>query len=152
MFGHMCEMLGVERIITLDIHSGGEIENSFSKLHLENLHASYQVLIALRKIIDFSDPDLVVVAPPDTGGAISRNKFYAQALHRPPLAMLYKERDYSIVSRDAKHSNIKSINLLGDVKGKTVLIADDMLATGGTMIIAMRELMNLGAKKRSSVW
>jgi len=143
MFGHMCEMLGVERIITLDIHSR-EIENSFSKLHLENLHASYQVLIALRKIIDFSDPDLVVVAP-DTG-AISRNKFYAQALHRP-LAMLYKERDYSIVSRDAKHSNIKSINLLGDVKGKTVLIADDMLATGGTMIIAMRELMSLGAKK-----
>ena len=61
--------------------------------------------------------------------------------------MLYKERDYSIVSKDAKHSNIKSINLLGDVNGKTVLIADDMLATGGTMIIAMRELTNLGAKK-----
>lgn len=143
MFGRICEMLGVERIITLDIHSR-EIENSFSNLHLENLHASYQTLIALHKLIDFSDPELVVVAP-DTG-AISRNKFYAQALHRP-LAMLYKERDYSIVSKDAKHSNIKSINLLGDVSGKTVLIADDMLATGGTMIIAMRELTNLGAKK-----
>ena len=37
MFGHMCEMLGVERIITLDIHSR-EIENSFSHLKLENLH------------------------------------------------------------------------------------------------------------------
>ncbi|WP_041384724.1 ribose-phosphate diphosphokinase [Sphaerochaeta pleomorpha] len=143
MFGRICEMLGVERIITLDIHSR-EIENSFSNLHLENLHGSYQTLIALHKLIDFSDPDLVVVAP-DTG-AISRNKFYAQSLHRP-LAMLYKERDYSIVSKDAKHSNIKSINLLGDVHGKTVLIADDMIATGGTMILAMRELMNLGAKK-----
>jgi ribose-phosphate pyrophosphokinase len=143
MFGHIIEMLGVERIITLDIHSR-EIENSFSKLHLENLHGSYQTLIALHKLIDFSDPDLVVVAP-DTG-AISRNKFYAQSLHRP-LAMLYKERDYSIVSKDAKHSNIKSINLLGNVQGKTVLIADDMIATGGTMILAMRELMNLGAKK-----
>jgi ribose-phosphate pyrophosphokinase len=143
MFGRICEDLGVERIITLDIHSR-EIENSFSTLHLENLHGSYQTLIALHKLIDFKDPDLVVVAP-DTG-AISRNKFYAQALHRP-LAMLYKERDYSIVSKDAKHSNIKSINLLGDVHGKTVLIADDMIATGGTMILAMRELMNLGAKK-----
>ncbi|HPB42488.1 MAG TPA: ribose-phosphate diphosphokinase [Sphaerochaeta sp.] len=143
MLGRIFEMLKVERIITLDIHSR-EIENSFGHLHLENLHASYQTLIALRKLVDFSDPNLVVVAP-DTG-AISRNKFYAQALHRP-LAMLYKERDYSVVSKDARNSNIKSINLLGDVKGKTVLIADDMLATGGTMIVAMRELTNLGAEK-----
>jgi ribose-phosphate pyrophosphokinase len=143
MFGHMCEMLGVERIITLDIHSR-EIENSFSHLKLENLHGSYQTLIALHKIIDFNDPDLVVVSP-DTG-AVSRNKFYAQALHRP-LAMLYKERDYSVVSTSAKTSNIKSINLLGDVRGKTVLMADDMIATGGTMLLAMRELKNLGAKR-----
>ena len=61
--------------------------------------------------------------------------------------MLYKERDYSQVSTSAKNTNIKSINLLGDVKGKIVLMADDMIATGGTMIIAMRELMNRGAKK-----
>ena len=143
MFAHFCENLGVARIITLDIHSR-EIENAFTTCHLENLHGSYQTLIALRKLIDFSDPDIVVVSP-DTG-AVSRNKFYAQGLHRP-LAMLYKERDYSVVSKDAKHSNIRSINLLGDVKGKTVIMADDMIATGGTMIIAMRELMNRGAKR-----
>ena len=143
MFANFCEVLGVDRVITLDIHSR-EIENAFSTCHLENLHGSYQTLMALRKLIDFSDPDIVVVSP-DTG-AVSRNKFYAQGLHRP-LAMLYKERDYSVVSKDAKNSNIKSINLLGDVKGKTVLMADDMIATGGTMIIAMRELMNRGAKK-----
>ena len=143
LFARFCEQLGVERIITLDIHSR-EIENAFRTCHLENLHGSYQTLIALRKVIDLADPDLVVVSP-DTG-AVSRNKFYAQGLHRP-LAMLYKERDYSIVSKDAKNSNIKSINLLGDVRGKTVLMADDMIATGGTMIIAMRELMKLGAKK-----
>lgn len=61
--------------------------------------------------------------------------------------MLYKERDYSIVTTDAKHNNIKSINLLGDVKGKTVLMADDMISSGGTMLIAMRKLRELGAKK-----
>ncbi len=143
MFAHFIEQLGVSRIITLDIHSR-EIENAFTTCHLENLHGSYQTMIALRKLIDLSDPDLVVVSP--DAGAVNRNKFYALGLHRP-LAMLYKERDYSVVSRDAAHSNIKSINLLGDVKGKTVLMADDMIATGGTMIIAMRELMKLGAKK-----
>ena len=143
MFAHFVETLGVNRVITLDIHSR-EIENAFTTCHIENLHGSYQTMIALRKIIDLSDPNLVVVSP--DAGAVNRNKFYAQGLHRP-LAMLYKERDYSVVSRDATHSNIKSINLLGDVKGKTVLMADDMIATGGTMIIAMRELMKLGAKK-----
>ena len=143
LFARFCEELGVFRIITLDIHSR-EIENAFSTCHLENLHGSFQVLMALRRLLDFSDPNIVVVSP-DTG-AVNRNKFYAQALHRP-LAVLYKERDYSVVSKDAKHSNIKSINLLGDVEGKTVLMADDMIATGGTLIIAMRELMKRGAKK-----
>ena len=143
LFGQFCESLGVERIITLDLHCM-EIENCFRSTHLENLHASYQILIELKKIIDFTDPDITVVSP-DTG-AVSRNKFYAQILHRP-LAMLYKERDYSIVTTDAKHNNIKSINLLGDVKGKTVIMADDMISSGGTMLIAMRKLRELGAKK-----
>lgn len=143
LFGRMCENMGVERIITLDIHSR-EIENCFNQTHLENVHASYQALIRLHKIIDFSDPDLVVVSP-DTG-AVQRNRFYAEALHRP-LAMLYKERDYSKVSKDAKNTNIRSISLLGDVKGKTVLMADDMIGTGGTLLVAMRELRNFGAKK-----
>ncbi|MFA5513546.1 MAG: ribose-phosphate diphosphokinase [Sphaerochaetaceae bacterium] len=143
LFGRMCENMGVERIITLDIHSR-EIENCFSLTHMENVHASYQILIKLHKIIDFNDPDLVVVSP-DTG-AVQRNRFYAEALHRP-LAMLYKERDYSVVSKDAKNTNIRSISLLGDVEGKTVLMADDMIGTGGTLLIAMRELKALGAKK-----
>lgn len=143
MFSQICESLGVERIITLDIHCK-EIENSFRTVHLENLHASYQILMELGKLIDFSDPDITIVSP-DTG-AVGRNKFYAQILHRP-LAMLYKERDYSVVTTDARHTNIKSINLLGDVHGKTVIMADDMIASGGTLLIAMRTLRELGAKK-----
>ena len=143
LFGQMCEGLGVERIITLDIHSK-EIENCFRTVHLENLHASYQILVELKKILDISDPDITVVSP--DVGAVSRNKFYAQILHRP-LAMLYKERDYSIVTTGAKNTNIKSINLLGDVNGKSVIIADDMLASGGTMLIAMKFLRERGAKK-----
>ncbi len=142
-FGRTCEFMGVDRIITLDIHSR-EIENSFSDLKLENLHASYQMLLQLKRLVNFNDPNLVVVSP-DTG-AVGRNKFYAEALHKP-LAILYKERDYSKVSTNAKNSNINSIRLLGDVKGKTVLMADDMIGTGGTLLIAMKELKALGAKK-----
>lgn len=143
LFGQMCENIGIERIITLDLHCR-EIENCFRTCHLENLHASYQIMVELAKVMDLNDPDIVVVAP-DTG-AVSRNKFYAESLHRP-LAMLYKERDYSVVTKSAKNTNIKTVNLLGDVKDKTVLIADDMLGSGGTMLIAMKTLKEFGAKR-----
>ena len=142
-FGQICEFMGANRIITIDIHSK-EIENSFKNLILENLHGSYQVLLKLKDLVDFDDPDLVVVSP-DTG-AVDRNKFFAGNLQKP-LAMLYKERDYSKVSHDAGKSNITNIRLLGDVKGKTVFMADDMLGTGGTLIMAMRALKDFGAKK-----
>lgn len=141
-FGRICEYMGVERIITLDIHSR-EIQNTFHRTALENLHASYQILRELSTLVDIIHDDLVVVSP-DTG-AVDRNKFYAVSLHKP-LALLYKERDYSKVSQ-AGDSNITSINLLGDVEGKTVFMADDMLGTGGTLIKAMSYLKELGAEK-----
>jgi len=141
--GRMFENMGVDRIITLDIHSK-EISHCFHRLSLENLHASYQILRQLSGRINMMEEDLVVVSP-DTG-AIERNKFYANSLKKP-LALLYKERDYSKLTRSAADSNITSARLLGDVDGKTVFMADDMLGTGGTLIKAMKMIRELGAKK-----
>ena len=145
MLGHIYEMMGVSRIITLDIHSR-EIVNAFNSIALENLHASYQMIRELTKIVDLTGQteDLVVVSP-DTG-AIDRNKFYASGL-KLPLAMIYKERDYSIVTQDAHSTNIKAIKLLGDVRGKVAFLADDMLGTGGTLLKAMSFLKEQGATK-----
>ncbi len=145
LLGHIYEMMEVNRIITLDLHSR-EIVNAFSHTHCENLHASYQIIRELAKVVDLTgkSEDLVVVSP-DTG-AIDRNKFYATGLKKP-LAMIYKERDYSIVTQDAKNTNIKSIKLLGDVKGKVAFLADDMLGTGGTLLKAMTFLHEQGATK-----
>lgn len=145
MLGHVYEMLGVSRIITLDIHSR-EIVNAFNTINLENLHASYQIIRELGKIVDLTGKkeELVVVSP-DTG-AIDRNKFYASGL-KLPLAMIYKERDYSVVTQNANQTNIKSVKLLGDVKGKVAFLADDMLGTGGTLLKAMQFLKENGATK-----
>ncbi|MDR1566193.1 MAG: ribose-phosphate diphosphokinase [Treponema sp.] len=141
--GKMLEFLGVNRIITLDIHSR-EIGNSFNCMRLENLHASYQIIRALSRLPGVLSNDLVVVSP-DTG-AVDRNKFYATALKKT-LALLYKERDYSKVSRDALENNIAEIKLLGNVRDKTVFMADDMLGTGGTLLKAMKILKEQGAGK-----
>jgi ribose-phosphate pyrophosphokinase len=141
--GKTFESLGVNRIITLDIHSK-EINNAFDNIRLENLHASYQIIRALTTLPGVLNDDFVVVSP-DTG-AVDRNKFYATALKKP-LALLYKERDYSKVTKDAKENNIATIKLLGDVQDKTVFMADDMLGTGGTLLKAMEFLKDQGAGK-----
>lgn len=145
LLGHIYENMGVARIITLDIHSR-EIVNAFGKTHLENLHASYQIIRELGKLVDLTGgtEDLVVVSP-DTG-AVDRNKFYATGLKKP-LAMIYKERDYSVVTQNARDSNIKAVKLLGDVHGKVAFLADDMLGTGGTLLKAMEFLKEQGATK-----
>ncbi|MDR1353333.1 MAG: ribose-phosphate diphosphokinase [Treponema sp.] len=141
--GLVLESLGVDRVITLDIHSR-EIGNAFNFMRLENLHASYQITRQLAKFPEIQQGDFVVVSP-DTG-AVDRNKFYATAFKKP-LALLYKERDYSKVTKDAMDNNISEIKLLGNVKDKTVFMADDMLGTGGTLLKAMRFLKEQGAGK-----
>lgn len=141
--GQILERYGVSRIITLDIHSR-EIENAFNNMRLENLHGSYQIIEKLAGIVDVGDENLVVLSP-DTG-AVDRNKFYASTLQKP-LALIYKERDYSKVTKDANDSNITEMKLLGDVHGKIVFMADDMLGTGGTLLKAMRYLKDQGATK-----
>jgi len=141
--GKIFESLGVNQIITLDIHSR-DITNAFDKIRLENLHASYQIIHTLTKMEGILNDDFVVVSP-DTG-AVDRNKFYASSLKKP-LALLYKERDYSKLAKDASSSNISQIRLLGSVKDKTVFMADDMLGTGGTLIKGMRLLKENGARK-----
>jgi len=141
--GKIFESLGVHQIITLDIHSR-DIMNAFDKVRLENLHASYQIIQTLTKMDGILNDDFVVVSP-DTG-AVDRNKFYASSLKKP-LALLYKERDYSKLARDATQSNISQIRLLGSVEEKTVFMADDLLGTGGTLIKGMRLLKENGARR-----
>jgi ribose-phosphate pyrophosphokinase len=118
--------------------------NAFSRMRLENLHASYQIIRTLSRLDGILSDDFVVVSP-DTG-AVDRNKFFASALKKP-LALLYKERDYSKISKDASETNIAQIRLLGNVKDKTVFMADDMLGTGGTLIKGMQILRENGARR-----
>jgi ribose-phosphate pyrophosphokinase len=141
--GQMFEGFGVNSVITLDIHSR-DIMNAFTRMRLENLHASYQIIRTLIGMDGILNDDFVVVSP-DTG-AVDRNKFFASALKKP-LALLYKERDYSKISKDASENNISQIRLLGNVQDKTVFMADDILGTGGTLLKGMKILKENGARR-----
>jgi ribose-phosphate pyrophosphokinase len=138
---HILESLRVSRIVTLDLHCA-EIENAMSHAVIENLHASYQIAKTTANLV--KQDDLVIVAP--DFGAMDRNKFYAETFG-VPLAVIHKERDYSKVSTSSKDCNIKTMEVLGDVKGKDCLIVDDMIDTGGTILKAAGYLRKSGAKR-----
>lgn len=128
------EISGANRVITLDIHAEA-IQGFFNNAKLEDLHASNTLLNYIKNNISSNK---LVVAAADVGGA-DKARFYSKKLHTD-LAIVDKARDYS------KISNVESMRLVGDVKGKDVLIPDDMIGTAGTMVNASKLLKHNGAK------
>ena len=131
------ETAGANRVITLDVHAQA-IAGFFFEAKFENLHASRVIIDDFTR--NFSPEDLIVVAP-DVGSA-ERARFYSKNIATMPidLAILDKVRDYG------HKSAVSSMRLVGDVEGKDVFMGDDMIATGGTLIAACRELKERGAR------
>ncbi len=137
LVANMLESAGAQRVITLDIHSEA-IQGFFNSAKLEDLHASGVIIDYLQTILKL-DPTRLVVTGPDVGSA-ERARHYSKVLGAH-LAIVDKARDYSRIS------TIESMRLVGKVKGMEVLIVDDMIATGGTLINAARLLKDKGAEK-----
>ncbi len=137
LVANMLESAGAQRVITLDIHSEA-IQGFFNSAKLEDLHASGVIIHYLQTILKL-DPTRLVVTGPDVGSA-ERARHYSKVLGAH-LAIVDKARDYSRIS------TIESMRLVGRVKGMEVLIVDDMIATGGTLINAARLLKDKGAEK-----
>lgn len=137
LVANMLESAGAGRVITLDIHSEA-IQGFFNKAKLEDLHASRVFLDYLQEIICI-DPTNMAVTSPDVG-SVERARFYSKTLGMD-LVIVDKARDYT------KVSSIESMRLVGNVKGKDVLLVDDIIATGGTLVNALELLKDKGAEK-----
>jgi ribose-phosphate pyrophosphokinase len=129
----MLEDAGADRVLTLDIHAEA-IQGFFRRAILEDLHASKEIITFFRKNI--STDNLCIVAP-DTGGA-DMARYYSQRFNCP-LAVVDKARDYS------QASVVESMRLVGDVRGKRIIMPDDLIATGGTLLNACEVLREQGA-------
>lgn len=128
------EASGADRVITLDIHAE-PVEGFFRSAHFENIHASGPITKHIRKHYNLTDLTLVA---PDVG-SVQRARHYSLQLGTN-LAIVDKQRDYS------QPSTIESVRLIGSVADRNVLIIDDMIATGGTIISASKLLKENGAK------
>lgn len=133
----MLEMAGAQRVITLDIHSEA-IQGFFNLAKLEDLHASGEIINYLQDILRI-DPTNMAVTSPDVGSA-DRARHYSKKLGAD-LVIVDKARDYTKIGK------IESMRLVGDVRNKQVLLVDDIIATGGTLVNAARLLKEKGADK-----
>jgi ribose-phosphate pyrophosphokinase len=123
---------GATRVITMDLHAG-QIQGFFD-IPFDNIYASPVFLDYIKKNIDLDNLTLV---SPDAGG-VERVRWYAKRLEKD-IAMIDKRRTGPNVA--------EAMNIVGDVKGKDVIIIDDMIDTGGTLIEAARTLKDHGARK-----
>ncbi len=137
--------LGITNFITFDAHDD-RVFNSVPFSGFESIPTAYQIIKAIvRKFpdIDFNPKKMMVISPDE--GAIGRSMYYASVLGLP-LGTFYKRRDYSTI-KDG-HNPIVAHEFLGDsVEGLDVLIVDDMISSGGSMLDLAKMLKEGKANK-----
>lgn len=137
--------IGVDNIITFDAHDP-RVQNAIPLHGFENAQPYYQLIKALvREVpnIEFDKHKLMMISP-DEGG-MSRSIYYSSILELE-MGMFYKRRDYSTVING--HNPILSHDFLGDsVEGMDVIIVDDMISSGESLIDVAKKLKERGAKR-----
>ncbi|MBO5440762.1 MAG: ribose-phosphate pyrophosphokinase [Clostridia bacterium] len=137
--------MGVTNIITFDAHDP-RVQNAIPLSGFDSVRPTYQMLKALmRTVPDVKlDKDSLMVVSPDEG-AIGRSMYIASVLGIE-LGMFYKRRNYSIII-DGKNP-IEAHEYLGkDLTGKDVIVVDDMISSGDSMIDVAQQLKQRGAKR-----
>lgn len=135
LVANLLSAAGVNRVMTMDLHAD-QIQGFF-EVPVDHLYAS---TIFLPYIQSLNLPDLVMAAP-DTGGTKRANS-YAKYLDCD-LAICYKQRE--------KANEVASMTVIGNVKGKDVVIVDDMIDTAGTLTKAAQMMIEHGAKSVRAV-
>lgn len=132
----LLEAVGVDCVVALEVHNRQAFDNAFRR-RTEHIEARVQLAEALLKVT--GDVALTVVSP-DPGGA-KRAELFRQVLvdrlsHDPPLAFVEKHRSGGVVSGGA---------VIGDVTGRPVIIIDDLISTGTTLLRAAEACRAQGA-------
>ncbi len=137
--------MGVSNIITFDAHDP-RVQNAIPLNGFNNFMPTYQFIKALfsyDKTLKIDKEHLMIISPDE--GAMSRAVYLANNLS-VDMGMFYKRRDYSKII-DGRNPIVAHEFLGSSVEGKTVLIIDDMISSGESMLDTARELKERKAKK-----
>ena len=134
MIADLYEAVGVDRIMSVDLHTG-QIQGFF--------HNPFDHLTALplleQWITENTDPAKRVIVSPDAGRVRLTEKFAGHL--GAPIAILHKRRD------PTRHNVAETLDVIGDVEGRTAVLIDDMIDTAGTIVGAAALLKERGAER-----
>ncbi len=137
--------MGVTNIITFDAHDA-RIQNAIPLSGFDDVRPTYQMIKALVKAIpdvSLDKEDTVIISPDE--GAMGRCMYYSSVLGLD-IGMFYKRRNYSIVVNG--RNPIEAHEYLGrDLHGKDVIIVDDMISSGESLLDVALQLKEKGAKR-----
>ena len=137
--------MGVTNIITFDAHDA-RVQNAIPLHGFDNAQPTYQMIKTfINTVPDLTlNADNVAIVSPDEGG-MSRCMYYSSVL-KLDLGMFYKRRDYSRIV-NGTNPIVEHKYLGNSVEGKDVIIVDDMISSGGSMIDVAQKLKAMGAKR-----
>ena len=137
--------MGIDNIITIDAHDP-KVQNASPLTGFDNFTPPYQFIRALLKTERdmIIDKDNMIVISPDEG-ALDRAVYFANVLG-VNTGMFYKRRDYSRII-DGKNPIVAHEFLGENIDGKDVIIIDDMISSGGSMIDTAKQLKEMNARK-----
>lgn len=140
------EQMGVSTIITFDAHEP-RVQNAIPMTTFETVQPVYQCIKALLNSTDdlTIDNDHMMVISPDEAG-MPRAIYFANVLGLD-MGMFYRRRDYAQVQPDGQHPVVAFEFLGSSVEGKDVIVVDDMISSGDTMIEVARSLKKRGARR-----
>lgn len=136
------ERLGVNNIITFDCHDPN-VQNAIPTLSLDNFYPTNDILKEFLANEEVSKDNTLVISP--DAGAMDRARYLADIL-KVDVGLFYKRRDLSKVVNGM--NPIEAHEYLGkDLEGKDVIVVDDMIASGGSLIDVAKELKKRKARK-----
>ncbi len=135
LVANMLQAAGASRVITMDLHA--DPIQGFFEIPVDHLYSSTIFIPYIQNL----DMDNLVIASPDMGGS-KRAYAYSKFLNSD-VVICYKQR---------KRANVVGkMELIGDVKGKNVVLVDDIIDTGGTLVKAAQLMKDRGAKSVRAV-
>lgn len=137
--------MGVSNIITVDAHDA-RVQNAIPLDGFDNIHPTYQMMKALINTypeIVIDDKNLAIISP-DEGG-VGRCLYYSSVLN-VNVGMFYKRRNYSVVING--RNPIEAHEYLGNnIEGKDIIVVDDMISSGESMLDIFKNLKERGANR-----
>ncbi len=133
LVANLITVAGADRVITVDLHAAAI--QGFFDIPVDNLVAM-PIVVEYFRHKGIPKEDLVVISP-DAGG-VSRARMFAERLGAG-LAIIFKRRP--------RPEAVELMDFVGDIEGKTCLIVDDIISTGGTLLKAVDMLVEKGASR-----